>query len=138
MDDDECVLLVFFGLFAIATVPMAGGNLWRLADVQLRGQWLVGVALAAQILFITILPGHFAGIHAPAHLATYGLAAAFVWVNRAIPGVWLMGIGGGVDFSALAAHGGGGAGPPRGVPPGRPGAPQGGAVGHPPPPGGGE
>ena len=91
MDDDESVLLVFFGLFAIATVPMAGGNLWKLADVRLRGQWLVGVALAAQILFITILPGRFEGIHAPAHLFTYALAGAFVWANRAIPGVWLMG-----------------------------------------------
>ena len=100
------MLLVFFGLFAVLTVPMAGGNLWRLADVQLRGQWLVGVALAAQILFITILPGRLEGIHAPAHLLTYGLAAAFVWVNRAIPGVWLMGIGGAANFAAIAANGG--------------------------------
>ena len=106
MNDDESVLLVFFGLFAVLTVPMAGGDLWRLADVRLRGQWLVGVALAGQILFITILPGQLEGIHAPAHLLTYALAAAFVWANRAIPGVWLMGIGGATNFAAIAANGG--------------------------------
>ena len=100
------MLLVFFGLFALLTVPMAGGNLWRLADVQLRGQWLVGVALAAQILFITILPGELEGVHAPAHLLTYVLAAGFVWANRSIPGVWLMGIGGASNFAAIAANGG--------------------------------
>ena len=98
------MLLVFFGLFAVLTVPMAGGNLWRLADVQLRGQWLVGVALAAQVLFITILPGRLEGIHAPAHLLTYGLAAAFVWANRAIPGVWLMGLGAAMNFAVIAAN----------------------------------
>ncbi|CAA9461227.1 MAG: hypothetical protein AVDCRST_MAG38-76 [uncultured Solirubrobacteraceae bacterium] len=100
------MLLVFFGLFAVLTVPMAGGNLWRLADVRLRGQWLVGVALAAQILFISILPGRLEGIHAPAHLLTYALAAGFVWLNRAIPGVWLMGVGGAANFAAIAANGG--------------------------------
>ncbi len=47
MNDDGTVLLVFFGLFAVLTAPMAGGNLWRLADVRLRSQWLVGVALTA-------------------------------------------------------------------------------------------
>ncbi len=98
------MLLVFFGLFAVLTVPMAGGNLWRLADVQVRGQWLVGVALAAQVLFITILPGRLEGIHAPAHMLTYGLAAAFVWANRAIPGVWLMGVGAAMNFAVIAAN----------------------------------
>ena len=98
------MLLVFFGVFALLTVPMAGGNLGRLADVHLRGQWLVGVALVAQILFISVLPGKLDGIHAPAHLATYGLAAAFVWANRAIPGVWLMGLGGALNFTAIAAN----------------------------------
>lgn len=106
MNDDGSVLLVFFGLFALLTVPMAGGNLWRLADVRLRGQWLVGVALAAQVIFIAILPGRLEGIHAPVHVLTYGLAGAFVWANRAIPGIWLMGLGGAANFAAIAANGG--------------------------------
>jgi MFS family permease len=106
MHDDGTVLLVFFGVFAVLTVPMAGGNLWRLADVRLRGQWLVAVALAAQVLFITILPGRLEGVHAPVHLFTYALAAAFVWANRAIAGVWLMGIGAAANFAAIAANGG--------------------------------
>jgi len=100
------VLLVAFGLVALATVPLAGGRLWRLADVELRHQWLIALALAGQILFITVLPGQLDGVHAPAHLMTYGLAAAFVWANRAIPGVWLIGLGGALNFLAIAANGG--------------------------------
>ena len=100
------MLLVVLGLLALVTVPLAGGRLWRLADVELRHQWLIGLALFAQILFITVLPGQLDGIHAPAHLMTYGLAGAFVWANRAIPGVWLIGLGGAANFVAIAANGG--------------------------------
>lgn len=100
------MLLVAFGVLALITVPLAGGHLWRLSEIRLRHQWLVGVALAAQILFITILPGHLDGIHAPAHLMTYGLAAAFMWANRAIPGVWLIGLGAAANFTVIAANGG--------------------------------
>lgn len=100
------MLLVVLGLFALVTVPLARGSLWRLADVELRHQWLVGLALVVQILFITVLPGQLDGIHAPAHLMTYGLAAAFVWANRAIPGVWVIGLGGAANFVAIAANGG--------------------------------
>jgi hypothetical protein len=98
-------LLVVFAL-ALATVPLAGGRLTRLAALEFRGTPLVLGALGLQILIISVVPHWDSWLHDAVHLGTYGLAAAFLWLNRRVPGLLIAGAGGALNFAAIAANGG--------------------------------
>ena len=89
-------------LILIAPVPLLGGRLGALAELRLRGLWLVWTALGVQLVIFA--PG---GPAWPAlHLASYALAAGFVWCNRGLPFVWLMALGGALNLTAIVANGG--------------------------------
>lgn len=120
------MLLVYAALFILATVPLTGGSLAALADVRLRGAWLVALALGVQIVIVSVLPGLAAEVFKPVHAATYGMLAAFLWLNRRLPGVWIIGLGGLANAVAIVANGGvmpasGGALAVAGLPPEKPG-----------------
>jgi hypothetical protein len=100
------VLIGVVLLVCLATVPLAGGRLGALADVRFRAPWLALAAIAVQIVVISILPGGAGWIHHAAHLASYGLIAAFLWANRRLPFLWLAAIGGGLNLAAITANGG--------------------------------
>ncbi len=89
-----------------ATVPLAGGRVSRLHDIKLRWTVLLVLALVIQILIISVFPDRFIGVHVPAHLASYVLAGIFFYVNRHVPGLWVTGLGGGLNLTAIAANGG--------------------------------
>ena len=93
-------------LFCFLTVPPAGGRLARLGEVRLRAGWLVLVAIATQILIVSVAPGGSHGWHDEAHLASYALLAAFAVVNASFPYLWLMAAGGLLNLIAIAANGG--------------------------------
>jgi hypothetical protein len=96
------VLLLAAILILTAPVPLLGGRLRSLAELSLRGVWLLWVALAVQLVIFA--PG---GPAWPAlHLASYALAAGFVWCNRALPFVWLTALGGALNLAAIVANGG--------------------------------
>ena len=95
-----CLLAVF------ASVPVLGGRLGALAALQLRCGWLLGAALALQVLVITLLPGGAPALHRITHLGSYALAGAFVVANRQLRGLLLIGLGGLVNLVAIAANGG--------------------------------
>jgi hypothetical protein len=101
------MLLVFAALIVLATVPLAGGSLAALADVRLRGVWVVATALGVQILIVSVLPGLSPEVFRPVHAATYGLLGWFLWLNRRLPGVWIIGLGGMANAIAIVANGGG-------------------------------
>src|SRR3954451_1605213 len=104
-------MLLLAGLvLAVLSVPLAGGRLGALAELRFRAPWLLGVGLALQVLIISVAPGGSPGWHHVAHIASYGLAAAFVIANRRIPFLWLVGGGGRLQLLAVAGHGRGGAG----------------------------
>ncbi len=63
-------------------------------------------ALLTQVLIISILPGGHQGLHQAVHLATYGLLGGFVWLNRRIPGLLVIGLGGLLNAIAIAANDG--------------------------------
>ena len=63
-------------------------------------------ALVTQVLIISILPSGDQGLHQAVHLATYGLLGAFVWLNRRIPGLLVIGLGGLLNAIAIAANDG--------------------------------
>jgi hypothetical protein len=99
---------IFVGLaFAVALVFALGGKLSNLGAVQIRGKaWIIG-AFALQLVIVTIAP--FAFPHAVAstiHLASYGLAIAFMFANRQLPNLWIAALGGTCNFAAVAANGG--------------------------------
>jgi MFS family permease len=100
------VILVVTVLACTLVVPLAGGRLRALADVRLRAlAWLWG-ALGLQLL-ITVVPVPWpAFAYAPAHMLSYVLAGVFFIANRSVPGLWLVGVGGLLNFLAIAANGG--------------------------------
>jgi hypothetical protein len=100
------VLIGVVLLLCLATVPLAGGRLGALADVQFRAPALAIAAIAAQVLVISIVPRGAGWAHHAVHLASYGLIAAFLWANRRLPFLWLAAIGGGLNLLAITANGG--------------------------------
>jgi hypothetical protein len=100
------MLVALVALICLASVALARGRLAALADVRLRGAWLVASALLAQVLVISIFPGSLAGTHRPVHLATYALVAAFLWSNRRIPGIWLVAMGAAANVIVISANAG--------------------------------
>ncbi len=91
---------------AVITVPLLGGRLQRLIDIDLGWTWLVAAAIGTQILIISIIPDGFDGIHRPLHFLSYVFAGAFVLLNIRLPGLWLIGLGGALNLIAIAANGG--------------------------------
>jgi hypothetical protein len=92
-------------LMAVATVPLAGGRFSRLLDLRLERGWLVATSLALQIAVISIFERVLPSAAAEGlHLASYALAAAFLWANRSIRGIWVIVLGGGLNLAAIAAN----------------------------------
>ena len=101
-------------VLCLASVPLARGRLGALADVRFRAvSRLALVAIAGQILIISLLPQGDAWLHHAVHLATYGLIAAFLWANRHIAYLWLAALGGALNLAAITVNGGGHAGQPE-------------------------
>lgn len=91
---------------AAATVPLAGGTFLALDRLRLRWAAVLLCALGIQIVIISVIPDKLPGVHAPAHLLSYVMAGAFFVANRRVPGLWLVALGGGLNFLAIAANGG--------------------------------
>jgi hypothetical protein len=100
------MLVALAACLALATVPIAGGRLANLALVPLRRGYLVPVALGAQIVVISVVPGAFTGLHEPVHIATYAALAVFLWSNRQLPGLKLIAAGAAANAAAITANGG--------------------------------
>ena len=100
------MLLVYAALLILATVPLAGGSLAALAAAPLRGAGIVLLALGAQILITTVFPGLGDDAFRAVHAATYGLLAWFLWLNRRLPGVWIIALGALCNAVAIVANGG--------------------------------
>jgi Family of unknown function (DUF5317) len=94
-------------LLLLLTVPAAGGRLGALEDVRLRWVWLVALAFPIQVLLVTVVPDGDTTVHRVAHVMTYGLAGACVVANlKAVRFVWVVALGGLLNFIAIAANGG--------------------------------
>jgi len=98
-------MLVVIAL-CLATVPLAGGNLMRLADLRLRLPGLALAAIGLQVLIVTVAPGGLAGAHEVLHVASYALLGAFGWANRRVTGVPVVLAGGALNVAAILANGG--------------------------------
>jgi uncharacterized protein DUF5317 len=93
-------------LLLIVTVPLAGGRLSRLEEVHIRGLPLVLVAFALQVVLVTVVPEGSETFHRVAHLFSYGLAGACIVRNLDLRLLWVVAVGGLLNFVAIAANGG--------------------------------
>ena len=93
-------------LLCILSVPLTGGRLSRLADLDFRRAWLALAAIVVQVLIISIVPGIGKDLSEQIHLASYLLLGAFLVVNRHIPGLLVIAGGGALNFAAIVTNGG--------------------------------
>jgi hypothetical protein len=100
------VLLALLAVLAVATVPLAGGHLSRLLDLELRGLPLVIGALVVQVIVISLVPDAPDDLLTALHLLTYVVALGFIAMNLRLRGMWVVGLGGLLNFVAIAANGG--------------------------------
>ena len=90
----------------LLTLPVAGGRLSRLEEMRIRWVWLVVVAFAIQVVLVTVVPAGDETLHRAAHVTTYGLAGACILRNLDIRFMWVVAVGGVLNFIAIAANGG--------------------------------
>src|SRR3954452_16526917 len=101
-------------ILVIATVPVAGGRIARLGEVRFRRRWAGVAALLVQTAILRVFSHGDEGLLAGLHLISYGLLFYFLAANLHIPGLLMLGLGGGLNALAIAAN--------DGVMPARPGA----------------
>jgi hypothetical protein len=100
-------MLILLGtLVALLLVPVLRGRLRNLSTLRLDRAWLIGVALGLQILCISIVPTWPRLPLVVMHVASYLLAAAFVWRNRTLPGLPLLAAGGVMNAVTIGLNGG--------------------------------
>ena len=89
-------------LLALATLVPAvlvgylrGGRLRRLTEVRLAGLPVIGVAVAAQaaLALLSVVDGPVETVGRGLLAASLAAVLAFVWINRRLPGMWLVAIG---------------------------------------------
>jgi hypothetical protein len=100
--------MLFAGVAIICflSVPLARGRLGLLAHYAPKGAVVAVIGLALQIVIISILPKGSTSLHTAAHLSSYVLVGWVIWANRHLPWLWLIGVGGGLNFVAIVANGG--------------------------------
>jgi len=100
------VIVLVMLLLVVVSVPLFGGRLAKLAHVRVRHSWLVLAALALQTVVISVMPEMSHGVASAIHLLSYVMAASFFVINRRLPGLWLVALGGGMNMAAIFANGG--------------------------------
>lgn len=97
------LLSILLGV-GLATVPLLDGRLSRLSEMRPRAPWLLvaglGMQAGAGLLPLPEIAGR--GLH----LASYALAAIFVALNLALPGLVLVSLGGASNLAVIVANGG--------------------------------
>lgn len=100
------MILLAGTLLAVLLVAPLGGRLSALGSLTLRRGGLVVAAILAQVLAFIVLSGAPLPVLLVLHAASYGLAAAFVWENRSVPGLPLLSLGALSNAVVLAVNGG--------------------------------
>jgi hypothetical protein len=98
-------MLAIIGL-CLLSVPLTGGKLVRLGELQLRRPWLALAGIGPQVLIVSVVPGGLAGLHEALHVVSYALLGTFGWVNRRVTGVPIVLAGGALNALAILANGG--------------------------------
>lgn len=100
------MLLAAALLVCIATVPLFGGRLERLAELELRARWTLVAALGTQMMIVYVVPGAPHELLEAAHVGSYAFAIGFLWANRRVPGLLIIALGGASNLLVIAVNGG--------------------------------
>lgn len=100
------MLFAGVALICFLSLPLAAGRLSRLGAQEPRGVWVAVTGLALQIVIISIVPEGDDRVHTAVHLTSYLLVGWVVFANRHVPWLWLVGVGGLLNFIAIVANGG--------------------------------
>ncbi len=100
------MFLVAFFVLACLSVPLLGGRPARLSTLYLKRPWIPLVALGLQILIVSVVPGAWPPALAFLHVVSYVLAGWFVWLNRGVPGLPILGAGWVLNALVIFANGG--------------------------------
>jgi hypothetical protein len=100
------MLLGVIFIAVLITVPLARGRLSAIGELDLRMPGLGVAGILAQVLIVSIVPVGLAAAAHWLHLLSYALLGGFAWVNRRIPGVPLIMLGGLLNVIAISANGG--------------------------------
>jgi len=97
-------------VLGIALCVVLGGDLSRLAALQLRDSGILILGLIGQIIAFAILPHLFGSppivLVAALHLMSYLVAGIFLWRNARVPGFLLVGAGAALNGLVIALNGG--------------------------------
>lgn len=99
------MLILAAVVLAVALVPLTGGRLRLLAELQWRAPWLVLLALLTQMVVLEV-PGLAEPVSSGAHVLTYVMAATFVWLNRSVRGLALLAVGAAANGVTIVLNGG--------------------------------
>jgi hypothetical protein len=100
------MIVVIAVLVLVLMVPATGGRLGALAELRLRRPGALVLAIGLQLVITSLAPGGNDELHSAIHVATYGFAAWFVWLNRKIPGMLVIALGGASNTIAIVVNGG--------------------------------
>lgn len=100
------MLLPITIVIALALMPLLHGDLQTLAAVRFRLAGLLLIALLIQVLVVTVFPGPSSLPRLSFFLTSYALGMAFLYLNRRLSGLWLVGVGAFLNLLAIAANAG--------------------------------
>src|SRR5712692_8613517 len=100
------MFLVAIVVLAALAVPLAGGRLAKLAEIRFRRLWLLAFGLGMQVLIFTVLSGRPTTFREAGYVASYLIGVWFLFLNRPVPGLWLIGLGAALNLTAILTNGG--------------------------------
>ncbi len=101
------ILIVAF-LAALVIALLSGGSLRYLAKIEFKAGWVALVAFAVQLGIIYFVAGPVGrwSVYGLALLGSYVVLMVFVFLNRRLPGLYIIGLGLLLNFIVMLANGG--------------------------------
>ena len=100
------MFLVAWAVICVVTVPLAGGRLAHLSDFKIRATLLLFAGLALQVVITVVVPDGPDWLQPSVHVLSYLLVLAFLVRNLVLPAMWIVALGGLLNFVVIVANGG--------------------------------
>jgi Family of unknown function (DUF5317) len=100
------MLLVVIAIACIISVPLSGGRLSRLGELEVHATWAVLVSAAIQVVITSAVRGGDYALHVSLHVISYALVGWFVFTNRRLIGMPFVALGAGLNVLAISVNGG--------------------------------